>query len=46
MLEDRPTGFAAREAWMREAAALVTRDAPFDHAPSIEPSMDDLAPGL
>jgi hypothetical protein len=42
MLGDRPTGFAAREAWMRDAATLVARDVPIEHAPSIAPSMDDL----
>jgi hypothetical protein len=35
MLGDRPTGFAAREAWMRDAATLTARDVPFEHAPSI-----------
>jgi hypothetical protein len=42
MLGDRPTGFAAREAWMRDAATLLGRDVPFEHAPSIAPPMDDL----
>ncbi|HMJ36775.1 MAG TPA: MobF family relaxase [Baekduia sp.] len=42
ILGDRPTSFAAREAWMREAALLVTRDTPLDHVSSMEPSMDDL----
>jgi Ti-type conjugative transfer relaxase TraA len=42
MLGDRPTGFAARETWMRDAAMFVARDVPFEHAPSIAPSMDDL----
>jgi Ti-type conjugative transfer relaxase TraA len=42
MLGDRPTGLAAREAWMRDAAMLLARDVPFERAPSIEPSMDDL----
>jgi hypothetical protein len=43
---DRPAGFAAREAWIREAALLVARDMPLDHASPMEPSMDDLGPEL
>ena len=39
---DRPTACAAREAWMREAALLVTRDMPLEYASPVEPSMDDL----
>jgi hypothetical protein len=46
ILGHRPAGFAAREAWMREAALLVTRDTPFEHGSSMEPSMDDLGPEL
>lgn len=46
LLGDRPTGLAAREAWMREAALLVARDAPLELASAMEPSMDDLGPEL
>jgi hypothetical protein len=42
MLGNRPASFAAREAWMREAALLITSDTPLDHVSSVAPSMDDL----
>jgi hypothetical protein len=35
-----------REPWMCEAARLVARDVPLDHASSMVPLMDDLGPEL
>jgi hypothetical protein len=46
ILGDRPTAFAAREAWMREAALLVTREMPLKHSSAMEPPIDDLGPEL
>jgi Ti-type conjugative transfer relaxase TraA len=45
-LGSRPTSFRAREAWTREAVALLGRDAP-PAAPSLEPAgLDDVGLGL